>query len=99
MIDGGLRARLTCVDTRHLDARFAGREFDRLLLQDLPESIDSCGERGEFHSCVYAGPMFSAPIALDAGATHTVEPFAWADLIAGTDPIAGSDLEVGAGRS
>jgi uncharacterized protein (TIGR00290 family) len=81
MIDGGLRARLACVDTRILDDRFVGREFDRTLLQDLPASVDPCGERGEFHSCVYAGPMFAEAIALEAGRTHTVDPFVWCDLI------------------
>jgi uncharacterized protein (TIGR00290 family) len=80
MIDGGLRARLACVDTRRLDASFAGREFDRVLLRDLPAEVDPCGERGEFHSCVYAGPMFKAPIALQTGETHAVAPYVWRDL-------------------
>jgi diphthamide synthase (EF-2-diphthine--ammonia ligase) len=83
MIDGGLGARLACVDTRKLDAGFAGREFDHALLRDLPASIDPCGERGEFHSCVYAGPMFKEPIALEIGGTHTVAPYVWADLKVG----------------
>ena len=83
MIDGGLRARLACVDPRKLDASLAGREFDRALLRDLPRSIDPCGERGEFHSCVYAGPMFKEPIALEIGETHTVAPYVWCDLING----------------
>jgi uncharacterized protein (TIGR00290 family) len=81
MIDGGLRARLACVDTRRLDAAFAGREFDRFLLRDLPADVDRCGERGEFHSCVYAGPMFDEPIALESGDTHAVAPYVWRDLI------------------
>jgi uncharacterized protein (TIGR00290 family) len=80
MIDGGLRARLSCVDTRVLDASLVGHEFDRTLLAALPANADPCGERGEFHSCVYAGPMFRTPLALDVGVTHTVEPFVWADL-------------------
>ena len=84
MIDGGLRARLACVDTRQLDAGFAGREFDRTLLRDLPDSIDRCGERGEFHSCVYAGPMFEEPIALEVGETHTVAPYVWCDFVSRT---------------
>lgn len=86
MIDGGLRARITCVDTRTLDASFVGREFDRSLLDDLPASVDPCGENGEFHSCVYAGPMFTHPIALQDGVGHAVAPFVWADLI----PVASS---------
>ena len=80
MIDGGLRARLACVDTRVLDERFVGREFDRQLLADLPPTVDPCGEQGEFHSCVYDGPMFSRPLALDTGGRHSVAPFVWADL-------------------
>ena len=82
MIDGGLRARLSCVDTRKLDPRFAGREFDRELLQELPPGIDPCGENGEFHTCVYAGPMFRAPLLLAPGETVTREPFVWRDLVA-----------------
>jgi uncharacterized protein (TIGR00290 family) len=84
MIDGGLRARLACVDTRHLHARFAGREFDRSLLRDLPAAVDPCGERGEFHSCVYAGPMFKEAIELQAGDTHAVVPYVWCDLVTRT---------------
>jgi uncharacterized protein (TIGR00290 family) len=80
MIDGGLRARLACVDTRHLDDTFVGREFDRSLLRDLPAAVDPCGERGEFHSCVYAGPMFKQTIALRTGDTHAVAPYVWRDL-------------------
>jgi diphthamide synthase (EF-2-diphthine--ammonia ligase) len=68
------------VDTRVLDRALVGRDFDRSLLADLPPGADPCGERGEFHSCVYAGPMFNEPLALDVGVTHTVEPFVWADL-------------------
>lgn len=63
----GFRAILTCVDTTQLDVRFAGREFDASLLSDLPASVDPCGERGEFHTCVYAGPLFRAPIAVRTG--------------------------------
>lgn len=80
MIDGGLRARLACVDTRRVDAAFAGREFDRVLLRDLPADVDPCGEHGEFHSCVYAGPMFNEPVALESGDTHAVAPYVWRDL-------------------
>ncbi len=90
MIDGGLRARLACVDTRRLDAGLAGREFDRFLLRDLPADVDPCGERGEFHSCVYAGPMFAEPIVLQTGETHAVAPYVWRDLT-----VAGADLNVG----
>ena len=70
MIDGGLRAPLCCVDTQQLDAGFAGRDFDRGLLAELPARIDACGENGEFHTCVSAGPMFDAPLALTQGDTE-----------------------------
>jgi uncharacterized protein (TIGR00290 family) len=95
MIDGGLRARLACVDTRRLDASFAGREFDRGLLRDLPAEVDPCGERGEFHSCVYDGPMFKEAIELESGETHAVAPYVWRDLtVVRADPAAEADLQV-----
>lgn len=64
MIDAGLRARLCCVDTHRLDAAFAGRAFDHALLDALPAGIDACGENGEFHTCVSAGPMFRGALRL-----------------------------------
>lgn len=66
---GGLRADLCCVDTSQLDASFAGHAFDAGLLAALPAGIDPCGERGEFHTCVSAGPMFAAPLDLVQGET------------------------------
>jgi uncharacterized protein (TIGR00290 family) len=87
MIDGGLRARLACVDTRVLDESFCGREFDASLLADLPASIDPCGENGEFHTCVYDGPMFTAPLPIDTGVAVTRPPFSWRDFTrAGAGP-------------
>ena len=80
MIEGGLRARLSCIDTRVLDASFAGRPFDRALLEDLPAHIDPCGENGEFHTCVSGGPMFARSLELAAGEMVTREPFVWTDL-------------------
>lgn len=70
MIEGGLTAHLCCVDTRQLDARFAGRAFDGTLLLALPPTVDPCGENGEFHTCVSAGPMFAKPLALTQGDTE-----------------------------
>ena len=68
MIAGGLRARLTCVDSRVLDPAFAGREFDRRpAAPTFPPTADPCGENGEFHSFVYDGPMFRSPIAIETG--------------------------------
>lgn len=69
MIDGGLRATLCCVDTQQLDAGFSGRPFDAALLDALPSHVDPCGENGEFHTCVAAGPMFAQPLALSRGET------------------------------
>ena len=80
MIAGGLRAKLVCVDSRQLDASFAGRDFDTSFLRDLPAEIDPCGERGEFHSCACAGPMFSAPIALESGEIVNRDGFIFADF-------------------
>ena len=80
MVAGGLKARLTCVNPRVLDAKFAGRDFDALLLDELPESVDPCGERGEFHSFAYAGPMFSKPIAIKSGEVVERDGFVFADV-------------------
>jgi len=80
MIAGGLRARISCVDSEKLPASFAGREFDKDLLRDFPPGIDPCAERGEFHTCVYAGPMFAAPLPLETGEIVTREQFIFADF-------------------
>ena len=82
MIAAGVRAKLTCVDTGKLDRSFAGREFDDRLLAELPEGVDPCGERGEFHSFVYAGPMFDSAIEISVGETVVREQFVFADLMA-----------------
>jgi diphthamide synthase (EF-2-diphthine--ammonia ligase) len=86
MLNGGLRARVACVDTRVLDASFVGREFDRRLLEDLPSGVDPCGENGEFHTCVYAGPMFQESLTLEPGEIVTREPFVWRDLQLAAEP-------------
>jgi uncharacterized protein (TIGR00290 family) len=81
MIDGGLRAILTCVNPRSLDRSFAGRQFDRALLRDLPPGVDPCGERGEFHSFAYDGPMYERPVAAAAGDVVDRDGFVFADLL------------------
>jgi diphthamide synthase (EF-2-diphthine--ammonia ligase) len=81
MIASGLEARATCIDTRKLDRSFAGRSFDEALLRDLPASIDPCGENGEFHTVVTAGPIFAAPIATSVGEIEERDGFAFADII------------------
>ena len=81
MVAGGLRARVACVDPRTMPREFAGAEFDEALLAHLPSAVDPCGERGEFHTCVTAGPMFSRP--LDVRPVDIVERdgFVFCDLI------------------
>jgi uncharacterized protein (TIGR00290 family) len=66
-VERGFRAVLACVDSQQLDGAFAGREFDARLLADLPPSVDPCGENGEFHTFVHAGPVLSRPIPVRTG--------------------------------
>lgn len=81
MVGAGLRAQITCIDPRVMPERFAGREFNRDFLADLPESIDPCGENGEFHTFAFAGPMFRRPIPYQAGETVTRDGFIFTDLL------------------
>jgi uncharacterized protein (TIGR00290 family) len=81
MVAGGLRAYLTCVDPKQLDRRFAGHVFDASFLDELPAGVDPCGERGEFHSCVVAGPMFARPLAVTPGEIVERDGFVFADLL------------------
>jgi uncharacterized protein (TIGR00290 family) len=81
MVEAGLRAHLTCVDPKKLDACFAGRIFDASLLRDLPSAVDPCGENGEFHTFVTEGPMFGAPIAVRSGEVVERDGFVFADLL------------------
>ena len=90
MISGGLRARITCIDPRHLSEDFAGREYDRHFLQDLPDGVDPCGENGEFHSFVYAGPMFHTTIDITRGETLQRDGFVFADILPARDAQATS---------
>ena len=81
MIAAGLRATITCLDPRQLDRSFAGREFDAQLLAELPDGVDPCGERGEFHTFVTAGPMLAHGIAVVRGEVVERDGFVFADLI------------------
>jgi diphthamide synthase (EF-2-diphthine--ammonia ligase) len=80
MIASGLRARQRNPAVAWYPRRTTGREFDASLLDDLPPETDPCGERGEFHTCVYAGPMFAAPLPLQAGEVVHRDDFAFADF-------------------
>lgn len=83
MIVSGLRAHLVCVDSRPLNASFAGREFDESLLAELPAAVDPCGERGEFHTFVSAGPMFRHDVPVMRGEVVERDGFVYADLLPG----------------
>jgi uncharacterized protein (TIGR00290 family) len=93
MIASGMRAHLVCINPKHLDRSFAGRLFDASLLADLPAAVDPCGERGEFHTFVSAGPMFahgglSRSIEVERGETVERDGFVYADLLPGPEPPA-----------
>lgn len=81
MVDAGVAAHITCVDPRRLPAGFAGRVFDRDLLEELPAAVDPCGENGEFHTFAFAGPMFRRPIAVTVGETVERDGFVFTDLL------------------
>ena len=90
MIASGVRARLSVVDTRVLDASFAGRDFDEALLADLPSTVDPCGENGEFHTCVYDGPTFRNAIPVEIGERVDRPPFVFRDITPCRIPAASS---------
>jgi uncharacterized protein (TIGR00290 family) len=81
MIEGGLKTHLVTIDLKAMARRFAGRSFDADLLAELPAGVDPCGERGEFHTCVLAGPMFRQEIAARVGEVVERDGFAFADLV------------------
>lgn len=81
MIASGLVAHVACLDPRQIDRRFAGRRFDQTFLDDLPAGVDPCGENGEFHTVVTAGPMFDAPIPVAVGETVEREGFVFTDVV------------------
>lgn len=80
MIAAGLRARITCLNPAVLDRSFAGREFDASLVDALPPAVDPCGERGEFHTCAYGGPMFARTIPIATGVTVERDGYVFTDL-------------------
>jgi len=82
MINSGLRAIITCIDPQFLPADFAGHEYDNAFLEQIPNSVDPCGENGEFHSFVYDGPMFKSKVNIYVGETITRDGFLYTDLLA-----------------
>jgi uncharacterized protein (TIGR00290 family) len=80
MIAAGVAAYLACVDCKRLAKDFAGRRFDQALA-DFPTTVDPCGENGEFHSFVAAGPMLRGAVPVDVGETVERDGFAYADLM------------------
>jgi uncharacterized protein (TIGR00290 family) len=80
-IAAGFQAYIVCLDPRALDASFAGRAYDEQLLADMPASVDPCGENGEFHTFVHAGPIFTEPIACEPGGVVEREGFVFCDLV------------------
>jgi uncharacterized protein (TIGR00290 family) len=80
-VAAGFQAYIVCLDPRALDASFAGRAYDEQLLADLPAHVDPCGENGEFHTFVHAGPIFAEPIACETGEIVERDGFVFCDLI------------------
>ena len=81
MVRAGVRAVLTCVDPKQCPREFAGRVYDETLLQELPESVDPCGENGEFHTFTYQSPTFRSPIEIEHGEVVQRGDFVFADVI------------------
>jgi uncharacterized protein (TIGR00290 family) len=81
MIAGGVKAKLTCVDPRKLDPSYAGRDFDAAMLDQLPPSVDPCGENGEFHTFAFDAPVFSSPIEITPGEVIERDGFVFADFL------------------
>jgi uncharacterized protein (TIGR00290 family) len=82
----GFRAITVCVDPRKLDASFAGRELDAAFFRDLPANIDPCGENGEFHTFVFAGPIFRSTIGVRVGGVVERDSFVFCDLLPAEEP-------------
>jgi uncharacterized protein (TIGR00290 family) len=81
MIAGGIQARISTLDPRVMPRELIGAAFDEALLAALPASVDPCAERGEFHTCVTAGPMFSTPLNVECGEVVEREGFVYGDLL------------------
>jgi uncharacterized protein (TIGR00290 family) len=80
MIEAGVKTRIVCIDPKKMPREFAGRDLDEDFVRDLPEGVDPCGENGEFHTCVYDGPMFRHPIPIEDGEIVERDGFVFADM-------------------
>ncbi len=98
MVSSGVRASVTCVDPKQLSPAFAGRTFDPALLDELPAGVDPCGEKGEFHTFAFAGPMFRTPIAVQTGEIIERDGFVFADLLPAEAIAAGAPTTSPVGR-
>jgi uncharacterized protein (TIGR00290 family) len=91
-LDAGFQATLVCVDPRALDASFAGRRYDAQLLAELPPAVDPCGENGEFHTFVSAGPIFAEPIACKTEEVVERDGFVFCELMPMVEEVTDADL-------
>jgi uncharacterized protein (TIGR00290 family) len=90
MIRSGVKARIVCIDPKKLPKEFAGRDLDEALLQQFPAGIDPCAENGEFHTCVYAGPMFKKQLVVESGEVVERDGFVFADVRLSPDAVRAS---------
>lgn len=81
MVEAGLKASIACLDPKRLSRAFAGRVYDSKLLDDLPDEVDPCAEKGEFHTFAWNGPMFSEPVRFRAGETVERDGFVFTDFL------------------
>lgn len=93
LVRSGVKARLSCVDPRAVPTEYAGRDYDAALLAELPASTDPCAENGEFHTFVYAGPMFRKSIEIVNGETVERDGFVFSDLLPANGSKNGLDFE------
>ena len=80
-VERGFEGVVACVDPSALDASFAGRAYDAAFLEDLPPGVDPCGENGEFHTFVHAGPVLRDPVPVEVGAIVERDGFVFCDLV------------------
>ena len=83
MINSGLRAVITCIDPKQLPGDFSGHEYNSTFLEKIPDTVDPCGEKGEFHSFAYDGPMFKGKVNICIGETITRDGFVFTDVLPG----------------